>query len=248
MTDHAVAADARAALGSLGLAATPHHRTTSSKESDDAILILVPGAGYAANSDELIPSGLWSTGKFAQDNGLDVGSMIKYVEWALENRIRPVVLRSHEAAEVASAFEELESTVRSAGGRRVPVVVAAHSEGGAGLVSALRDHESWTSPDDDAALRLVGIALLDSVHAAKDSPPKGSQAASFLRSGAVTNWVVSAQPLGDPKPKPWVKDGVSGGVLARSAGTADHLHVPAAAREAACAFLGARLGAASTAL
>ena len=90
-------------------------------------------------------------------------------------------------------------------------------------------------------VELVGIALLDSVHSSRDLPCRGSRAEAFLSGGAVVNWVASTQPLDHAKPKPWVKGGLLGGVLARSAGVSDHLAVPSAACDSACAFLAQRL-------
>ena len=253
------AAAARDALSALGLLATPlATRTTPANtwvgetDTEDTIaeaMLLIPGAGYATVArvtGELVPSGLWSTELFAREAGLEFGSMVPYVGWALSIGVRPIVLREHSAEAVAGALVSLESEVH-ASGRSLHVVIAAHSEGGAGAVRALSDHAAWVGSVGasqavaKAGLRVVGVALLDSVHASKDMPPEGSAVEAFLRGGAAVNWVVSSAPLDDTKPKPWVRGGFLGGVLARSAGGTNHLAVPSTARESACQFLGQRL-------
>ena len=244
------AASARDALTALGLLATPlSSRTTPADSWVSETLLLVPGAGYATVAQEcgeLVPSGLWSTELFAREVGLESGSMVSYVSWALSIGVRPIVLREHSAEAVAGALASLESDVH-ASGRSLHVVIAAHSEGGAGTVRALGDHAGWVGTVGTsqavakAGLRVVGVALLDSVHSSKDMPSEGSAVEAFLRSGAAVNWVVSSAPLDDSKPKPWVRGGFLGGVLARSAGGTNHLAVPSTARKSACHFLGQRL-------
>ena len=252
-------ADSRALLSSLGLSSTPHMRSSSTESP--CVLLLVPGAGHAdvddAAADGLVPCGLWSTAKHAVEHGLQIASMGGYVTWALScaagGGVRPVVLRSHSDEAVASALDSLEADASpkcSNGTRPLRIVIAAHSEGGAAVVRALCQRESWLpnmGPTPAAVLEsgtpveLSGVALLDSVHSSKDLPPKGSRAAAYMRSGAVINWVTSGEPLGHPKPRPWVRDGLLGGVLACSAGSTEHLAVPSAVCEAACAFLELRL-------
>mmetsp|Transcript_5545 Transcript_5545/g.14651 ORF Transcript_5545/g.14651 Transcript_5545/m.14651 type:complete len:280 (+) Transcript_5545:120-959(+) len=240
---------ARAALTHLLLASS----CSDSAEASCGFLLLIPGGGHAsvhgAADDELAPCGLWSTAKFAQEHGLEVGTMIRYIEWALKcgtgasrlgHHVQPVVLRSYAPETIVAALDKLEAEAR-ARGHNTPVVIAAHSEGGAAAVQVLRDHERWVSGYEGAAIHISGMALLDSVHSYKDLPPKGSQVGAFLLSGAVVNWVSSSAPLDSVKPKPWVKDGVLGGVRARSAGTNAHLEVPSAAFSAVCSFLLQRL-------
>ncbi len=242
-----VVQEAQAVLASLGLLATPHARSTANGHSCDGILLLIPGAGHAtAAADDTIPCGLWSTAKFASEQGLERGSMQNYVSWALGAQLKPVVLGSHAASAVLSAFDSIESGARAAG-RRLPIVVAAHSEGAASLVAFLRDQERWTC-GMDAECGIAGVALLDSVHSSKDLPPKGSRGAAWLQGDAVVNWVASDEALDHVKPKPWCKGGIMGGVPVRSAGTAAHLLVPWTACEAACAFLDRRLEAWQTEL
>lgn len=242
------ASASRDALTALGLLDTPLlTRSTPADGRANEALLLVPGAGYATSAaacGALVPSGLWSTEPFAREFGLAAGSMVEYVAWAISNGVRPVVLREHGAEAVTAALESLEADVRTSA-RRLRVVIAAHSEGGAGAVRALRDHPSWIGASCQAVatagLRVVGLALLDSVHSSKDVPPKGSAVEAFLRSGAAVNWVVSSAPLDDTSPKPWVRGGLLSGVLARSAGGTRHLAVPSTARESACRFLGQML-------
>lgn len=240
------AQEAQEALTALGLLATPHARSTTACPFDcyecDGMMLLIPGAGHATateHTDNNVPSGLWSTANLAAERGLEVGSMLKYISWALGARLKPIVLRSNAASAVLSAIEAIETELRSRG-RRLPVVIAAHSEGGASLMAVLRDHERWTC-GSEVAVGIAGVALLDSVHSSKDMPPQGSCGAAWLQGGAVINWVVSTEALGHEKPKPWVKSGIMGGVRVRSAGTTAHLLVPWTACEAACAFLGGRL-------
>ena len=268
----------RTALTELGLAATAHVRTTraatvdlNSSDSDSgstssSFLLLVPGSGFAEETDTaseaplIVPSGLWSTKKFASAAGLDVGTMLPYVKWALEQGVRPVVLRGNSEAAIASA---LDSTVAAA--PHATVAVVAHSEGGASLVRLIRNRPEYFQMQQPAPLpgasgAADGIGpsaivrccvLLDSVHSSKDLPAAGSPAAGFLSGSSCgraghgndtnapncINWVQSNAPLDSLKPKPWTKGGLSGGCAVRSAGTSNHLRVPFAAMPSALAFL-----------
>ena len=201
------AQEAQEALTALGLLATPHARSTTACPFDccecDGMMLLIPGAGHATateHTDDNVPSGLWSTANLAAERGLEVGSMLKYISWALGARLKPIVLRSNAASAVLSAIEAIETELRSRG-RRLPVVIAAHSEGGASLMAVLRDHECWACGSDaEVAVGIAGVALLDSVHSSKDMPPQGSCGAAWLQGGAVINWVVSTEALGHEQP------------------------------------------------
>ena len=137
---------------------------------------------------------------------------------------------------------DIEAVAKSSSRRLLRVVIVAHSEGGVG-VPALREHPKWLVRDsgDEIGVEVVGVALLDSVHASRDLPPAGSVAADYLLSGAVVNWLSSAAPLDDTQPKPWARGGVLGGTQVRSAGGTDHLTVPSSACDSVCAFLADRL-------
>ena len=122
---------------------------------------------------------------------MDVGTMQGYIAWAQAVQIRPVVLGSHSAEAIATALAALDAAAQRTG-QLVPVVIAAHSEGGSGGVRAVvRAHDPWLSADDagmDAGgraadvgrggIHIVGIALLDSVHSAKDLPGAGDAVAA----------------------------------------------------------------------
>ena len=260
-----------------------------------ALLLLVPGSGFAEQSPSaadddslLVPSGLWSTEKFAEEAGLDDGSMVPYVAWALHNGMRPLVLRGNSESDIAAALESIKclaaesltngvaSSSSSASsssappsllassssprntnvGELMPITVAlvAHSEGGAAVVRLIRSHPQYfndtPSPSDGLNTSVVVrcVALLDSVHTAKDLPPAGSAGAAFLsgagdnKSKRCVNWVQSRAPLDSQKPKPWVKNGTSGGCNVRSAGTMDHLRVPAVAMPSVLRFIGGAMG------
>ena len=261
----------RRLLTRLGLEPTPTmFSTTAAAAAATAqpCLLLVPGAGFADtmaefSPEEQVPSGLWSTLQFATSHGLVRGSMVRYVLWvcvcvrvpacvwacgphvchiaivphplsqAIRHGVRPVVLRSRSDECVAAALDELASAPPPA-----RLLVAAHSEGGASVVRVL------VGGQPSLRACIVGMVLLDSVHAARDLAGAGlaaEEARQFLLSEAVVHYVSSPQPLGHAKPKPWVKAGASGGVKVRSAGTSYHLSVPAAACDAACAFFERRL-------
>ena len=120
---------------------------------------------------------------------------------------------SHAAA--AASASAAASAVATAG------PAAATGTGGGGGAQA-----ATSSPASAAASAAVSAA------ASVSDPAALSE---FILS-RVVNWVASARPLNDPRPKPWVKGGVAGGCGCRSAGHADHLHAPWAAERAAMAF------------
>lgn len=262
---------ARDTLTNLGLQLTSHARSLRNEDDDhNSVMVLVPGGGLAdvqpTEEIDLVPTGLWSTAKFALDRGLAVASMSRYVSWALNVgestssmsassngkcsgpacaalKVRPVVLRCHTPEAITSAIMDIEAVAKSSSRRLPRVVIVAHSEGGVGVLRALREHPKWLVRDsgDEIGVEVVGVALLDSVHASRDLPPAGSVAADYLLSGAVVNWLSSAAPLDDTQPKPWARGGVLGGTQVRSAGGTDHLTVPSSACDSVCAFLADRL-------
>ena len=256
----------RKALGKLGLEVTKDRRTVTLNKysSERNIVLLVPGSGHAdetvqsgtnscQGNDEivpegLVPSGLWSSAKFAEEAGLDIASMVQYIQWALNHDIQPVVLRGNTESDIEETLNILHESFSNTT-RRVAVV--AHSEGGASVVRLLQKKpwlfciDSKQQPVEDSKQRTTlvhCVALLDSVHTAKDIPHVRTPGANFLQNkekgqNRCINWVQSSEPLDSIKPKPWVKNGVSGCCPVRSAGTSDHLRVPAAAMSSVLHFI-----------
>lgn len=111
------------------------------------------------------------------------------------------------------------------------VFIMAHSTGGEAVVGMFGQRP-------EARPRVLSYGFADSVH--KVVP---DDAADIMK-GCGCNFVCSRAPLGDPKPKPWIKNGFSNGCAVKSAGTTEHLETPHAAAPAILAMFDEALAAA----
>lgn len=141
---------------------------------------------------------------------------------------------------------------RRAGGPGRHICIVAHSSGGPAALALVarawatqestrgRDGSDGTGgtafPEDGGGVPAVtAVALLDSVH--REMPRRGDTVFEAWARGAVVNFVVSAEPAGATKPKPWCAGSTVAGCRCLSGGSRDHLRVPGAARGEALAFL-----------
>ena len=212
-----------------------------------ATLICVPGAGAAGAaaaagiSHRAHGPGLWSTKKLLEKHGPDVATTTPYHSWASDHGVLAVTLSSNSPDAIMSALTACNG----------PVLLAAHSEGGAALVEVAKRR----TPDlsflfVERGVRVCAVALLDSVHKGPlpgaEASKEGGVEQTLLNPAAACAFVTSSKALGDSKPKPWVKDGFMHGCPTRSAGTTQHLLVPHAAQEAVFEFFEQRLEALRT--
>lgn len=109
------------------------------------------------------------------------------------------------------------------------IFIVAHSTGGEAAVALFAARPA-------ARERILSFGFADSVH--KAAP---EDAAEFMKSRGC-NFVCSRTPLGDPKPKPWIKNGFSNGCAVQSAGTMEHLETPHVTKDAIFAMFDTALG------
>jgi hypothetical protein len=180
--------------------------------------------------------GLWSTKKLLEKHGPEVATTAPYHAWAADHGVLAVTLSSNAPDAIVSALTACSG----------PVLLAAHSEGGAALVEVARhraaDLHFLTT---ERGIRVCAAALLDSVHKGPLPGAEGSKQdeaePTLLSPSAILAFVASSKPLGDSQPKPWVKNGLTHGCPTRSAGTTEHLLVPHAAQDAVFEFFQQRL-------
>jgi hypothetical protein len=209
-----------------------------------ATLICVPGAGVAGAaaaagiSHRVHGPGLWSTKKLLEKHGEEVATTAPYHTWAADNGVLAVTLSSNAPDAIVSALTACSG----------PVLLAAHSEGGAALMEVARQRASDLHfLTTERGVRVCAAALLDSVH--KGPLPGGEESQqnaaepTLLSPSTTLAFVSSSKPLGDSQPKPWVKNGLMHGCPTRSAGTTEHLLVPHAAQDAVFEFFQQQLDA-----
>jgi len=213
-------------------------------EACETLVMIVPGSGSPEG-------GLWSTSSLLREAGPYTGSVLPYLEHARGRGWGMVVLcpnanfeppaqgpaagaesrralAGSESAE-AHAVSVWEQVVKPTSAR---VLIVAHSTGGgAALHIAIGDPTMFTA-------RVHAIALLDSIH--KELPTTDAGVRDLCRTRAC-NFVTSAAPLGDARPKPWHSSSqppvLAGGCICRSGGHTDHARIPAAALSAVFDFL-----------
>ena len=190
-----------------------------------ATLICVPGAGVAGaaaaagTNDRSGGPGLWSTKKLLQKHGADVATTEPYHCWAEQHGVVALTLSNNSPDAIVSALTACSGAV----------LIAAHSEGGKNLIEVALKRASDLQFLRQRGVRVVGAALLDSVH--KGPLPLAGEEDALLTPAATLSFVCSSKPLGDLQPKPWVENGVMHGTQTRSAGTSEHLLVPHAASQ-----------------
>ncbi len=206
-----------------------------------ATLICVPGAGVAGVAAAVGIShrahgpGLWSTKKLLEKHGEEVATTAPYHTWAADHGVLAVTLSSNAPDAIVSALTACSG----------PVLLAAHSEGGAALMEVARQRASDLHfLTTERGVRVCAAALLDSVHTGPlPSAEDSQQDAPLLSPSTTLAFVSSSKPLGDSQPKPWVRNGLMHGCPTRSAGTTEHLLVPHAAQDAVFEFFQQQLDA-----
>ena len=196
----------------------------------EIILLIIPGSGASG-------FGCWSSENFRAKD-FEKGSVDGVIKEALrrgwgclltdpnnnlDERGRPRPNSSTPSLHVIACWDSVLAPSKA------HVFVMAHSTGGEAAVALF-------GARPDARERILSFAFADSVHS---KVPE--DAADFVRS-AGCNFVASRAPLGDPKPKPWIKNGLAkDGSAVKSAGTMEHLETPHTVTPAALAMFDAAL-------
>jgi hypothetical protein len=139
------------------------------------------------------------------------------------------------ALERVTAVALLDSVHKATAKAAVSHAAAAASASAAASAVATAGPAAATGAGDGGGAQAASSSPASAAASAAASVSDPAALSEFMLS-RVVNWVASARPLNDPRPKPWVKGGVAGGCGCRSAGHADHLHAPWAAERAAMAF------------